>query len=116
MKKFRFYHWCLIAILMCSALMYNFPTQNEYLLCGKVAKIDKEYYGKHTNTKNVLYLLKEDNTVEKLDVDDTTYILKKVGDSVCFEQSDPTGLGKTCIIIITLALMLGFFSFFTELK
>lgn len=116
MKKFRFYHGCLIAILICSALMYVFPIQNDYLLCGKVAKIDKEYYGKHTNTKNVLYLLKEDNTVEKLNVDDTTYILKKVGDNVCFEQSDPTGLGITCIMIIALALMLGFLSFLTELK
>lgn len=115
MKTFKSYYWCLLAILICSVLMYVFPTQNNYLLCGKVAKIDKEYYGKHTRTKNVLYLLKEDNTVEKLDVDDTTYILKKVGDNVCFEKSEPTGLGITCIIIISLALMLGFVSFLSEL-
>lgn len=115
MKKIKLYHWCLIIILICSALIFIFPTHNNYLLCGKIVKINQEYYSSYNHIKNVFYLLKEDNTVEKLEVDDTAYVLKKVGDNVCFKQSKATLLGIICIVIICISLMLGFLSFLNEL-
>lgn len=115
MKKIKFYHWCLFITLIFLMIMFIFSTKTDYSLCGKVVRIDKEYYGKYVKTRNVLYLLKKDNTVEKLQVDDTTYILKKVGDNVCFKQSKPTPLGIICIVIISLSLMIGFLGFLNEL-
>lgn len=78
--------------------------------CGTIKLIEKEYYGKYNYSKNVAYLQLTTGEIEKFDIDNSTYILKKEGDEICITIKYFKKIGVLYVFLIICFLLLGLFS------